>query len=195
MLDKSISINGQNNIVVNDVKDSMINIVQNDSAAKALKGLYDVIINEANTFDTYVIYILNRGGISWYEVAENRIELFQSIEAVNVYIDDNRFYFSDETYVEVCAYFSLAKDLRNSLDCLVQAIATADDQDAITGVYDITYEQDIHCDAKFVRYMMMEFYQVDKHPVYNDFANLYERHEVSRNKILAAIQQKREIAI
>lgn len=195
MLDNSISIEGQNNIVVNDVKDSMINIVQDDSAAKALKGLYDVIINEANTFDTYVIYILNRGGISWYGVAENRIELFQSIEAVNAYIEDNRFYFSDETYVEVSAYFSLAMDLGNSLNCLVQAIATADDQDAITDVYDITYEQDIHCDAKFVRYMMTEFYQVDKHPVYNLFADLYEKHETSRNKILAAIQQKRKIAI
>lgn len=195
MLDKSFSIDGQNNIVVNDVKNSNINIVQNDSAAKALKGLYDVIINEANTFDTYVIYILNRGGISWYGVAENKIELFQSIEAVNAYIDDNRFYFSDETYVEVCSYYSLAKDLRDSLECLVQAISTADDQDAITDVYDITYEQDIHCDAEFVRYMMKEFYQVDTHPVYNDFADLYERHELSRNKILAAIQKKREIAI
>ena len=195
MLDKSISINGQNNIVVNDVKNSNINIVQNDNAANALKGLYDVIINEANTFDTYVIYILNRGGISWYGVAENKLELFQSIEAVNAYIDDNRFYFSDETYAEVSAYFSLAKDLGNGLDCLVQAIATADDQDAITDVYNITYEQDIHCDAKFVRYMMKEFYQVDKHLVYNHFADLYERHEASRNKILAAIQQKREIAL
>ena len=195
MLDKSISIDGQNNIVVNDVKDSTINIVQNDSAAKALKGLYDVIINEANTFDTYVIYILNRGGVSWYGVAENKIELFQCIEAVNAYIDDNRFYFTDETYAEVSAYFSLAKNLRDSLDCLVQAIATADDQDAITDVYGITYEQDVHCDAKFVRYMMTEFYQIDKHPVYNHFADLYERHEESRNKILAAIQQKRKIAI
>lgn len=195
MLDKSISIDGQDNIVVNDVKNSTINIIKDEGQSKALKGLYDVIIDEANTIDTYVIYILNRGGISWYGVAENHRALYQSIEAVNDFINENRFYFSDETYVAVSEYYSLAVYLRSSMDLLVQAISTADDQDAITDVYDITYDQDIHCNAEFVTFMMAAFNKADNHPAYDDFAELYEKHEVSRNKILAAIQQKREIAL
>ena len=52
MFDNSIDVDGDNNIVVNDVKDSTINIVQSESKEKALKGLYDVIIQESNTVDT-----------------------------------------------------------------------------------------------------------------------------------------------
>lgn len=132
MLDKTISAEGKDIVVVNNVKNSTLNISLSGDELKALKGLYDIIVNEVNVVDTYVIYILNRGGISWYGVEKNRVELYESVESVNTYINQNRFFFSDDIYVKVSDYYNLATQLRSSLDSLVEAIATADNQDAIT---------------------------------------------------------------
>lgn len=195
MLDKNISVEGDDNIIVSNVKDSTINISLSGDELKAIKGLYDIIVNEITVVDTYVVCILNRGGISWYGVGKNRVELYESVESVNKYINQNRFFFSDDFYVEVTHYYTLAKELRSALDCLVEAIATADNQDAITNIYNITYEQDIHCCASFVREMMNAFSKADNHPAYNAFAEVYEQHELQREKILAAINNKRETAI
>lgn len=195
MLDKNISVDGNDNVVVSNIKDSTVNITLNNDKLKALKGLYDVIIEETNVVDTYVLTVLNRGGISWYGVGENRQELYEGVESVNRFVNQNRFFFSDDIYVLVSRYYSLATDLRLSLDNLVMAIATADDQDAITDVYDITYGQDIKCSSKFIRYMMNAFNVADKHPAYDDFAEAYELHEKLREKILAEIDKKRETVI
>lgn len=83
MLDKTISAEGKDIVVVNNVKNSTLNISLSGDELKALKGLYDIIVNEVNVVDTYVIYILNRGGISWYGVEKNRVELYESVESVN----------------------------------------------------------------------------------------------------------------
>lgn len=195
MLDKTISAEGKDIVVVNNVKNSTLNISLSGDELKALKGLYDIIVNEVNVVDTYVIYILNRGGISWYGVEKNRVELYESVESVNIFINQNRFFFSDDIYVKVSNYYNLATQLRSSLDRLVEAIATADNQDAITNVYNLTYEQDIHCCAKFVRKMMNAFNKADRHPAYNAFAEVYEQHELQREIILSAIEKKRETVI
>ena len=195
MFDNSIDVDGDNNIVVNDVKDSTINIVQSESKEKALKGLYDVIIQESNTVDTFIIYVLNRGGISWYGAEGNQRTIYQNVEALNVFINQNRYFFSDETYIEIQDYYNIATELRGALDDLVMAIATADDQDAITDVYDNTYEQDIHCSVEFVRYMMDAFNRADKHPAYDAFSDAYKEHEVMKNGILRKIQGKSSVVL
>lgn len=195
MFGNSIDVDGENNIVVNDVKDSTINIVHSESKEKALKGLYDVIIQESNTVDTYIIYVLNRGGIIWYGAEGNQRMIYQNVEALNVFINQNRYYFSDETYIEIQDYYNLATELRGALDAIVMAIATADDQDAITDVYDITYEQDIHCSVEFVRYMMDALNKADKHPAYEAFSDVYMKHEKMKNDILQKIQGKRAVAL
>jgi len=195
MFDNSIDVDGDNNIVVNDVKDSTINIVQSESKEKALKGLYDVIIQESNTVDTFIIYVLNRGGISWYGAEGNQRTIYQNVEALNVFINQNRYFFSDETYIKIQDYYNIATELRGALDDLVMAIATADDPDAITDVYDLTYEQNIHCNAKFVRMMMDAFQTADDHPAYKAFAETYEKYEGLRNEIISLIDSKRDVAI
>lgn len=83
MLDKNISVEGDDNIIVSNVKDSTINISLSGDKLKAIKGLYDIIVNEVTVVDTYVVCILNRGGISWYGVGKNRVELYESVESVN----------------------------------------------------------------------------------------------------------------
>lgn len=195
MLDKNISVDGDKNVVIQNVKNSTIHITESDDRKKALKGLYDVIIEETSVVDNYVLCVLNRGGIDWFGNGENRVVLYQSVESINKFINENRFFFSDDIYVEVSSYYLLATNLRIALEHLVMAIATAEDQDAITEVYNITYEQDIHCCSKFVREMMKAFDKADKHPAYDDFANAYEQHEHLREKILSAIESKRETVI
>lgn len=195
MFGNGIDVDGNNNIVVKDVKDSTINIVQSESKEKALKGLYDVIIQESNTVDTYIIYVLNRGGISWYGVEGNQRMIYRNVEALNVFINQNRYYFSDEIYIIIQAFYNVATELRGALDDLVMAISTADDQDAITNVYDITYEQDIHCSVEFVRYMMDAFNKADKHPAYDAFTDVYKKHEVMKNDILRKIQGQRSVVL
>lgn len=162
---------------------------------EALKKLYDLIIDEANQIDRCVIIVMNRGGIDWFNVMENRQPMHRSIYAVRDFIDANRFFFSDDTYVKISTYFDLARDLSRALADVVMAIYSADDPDAITDVYDLTYEQDIQCNAQFVRYMMTEFEAADDHPAYEDFAEIYEKHEELRNEILAMIDGKRDVAI
>ena len=195
MLDKNISIEGDKNVVVNNVKNSTIHITESDDMIKAQKGLYDVIIEETNIVDTYVMCVLNRGGIDWFGNEENRRELYQRIESINRFINQNRFFFSEDFYVEVSSYYVLATNLRIALVHLVMAIASADDQDSITEVYNITYEQDILCRAEFVRGMMNAFNKADNNPAYIDFANAYESHEQQRAKILSVIESKRETVV
>lgn len=155
----------------------------------ALKMLYDLLIREADIVDTYVIYIVNRGGIDWY-IHDDKKDLWGSINRINDFINDNRFYLDDPIYICVRDYFNIARDLSSALDCVVQAICTSKKQDALADVYDITYDKDIHCNATFVQYIMDEFTQADNnHPAYNDFAKIYEQHEQLRNKILASIKK------
>ena len=162
---------------------------------EALKRLFDIIYTEANMVDTYVIFILNRGGISWFEAPRNRMPLNQSISIIKPFLQDNRFYFSDKAFVAIQEYYEIATELRSSLESLVMAITTAEDQDAITDVYDITYDQDIHCDSKFVQMMMTAFTQADSNPAYEDFAIVYEKHETKREEILAMIDARRNTII
>ena len=195
MLDNNISVEGDKNVVFNNVKNSTIHITESNDMINSLKGVYDVIIEETNIVDAFVLCVLNRGGIDWFGDGENRKELYQSIESINRFIEQNRFFFSEDFYVEVSSYYVLATNLRIALEQLVMAIATADNQDVITEVYNITYEQDIHCCAEFVRGMMNAFNKADNHPEYNDFANAYELHEQQRGKILSIIESKRETIV
>ena len=162
---------------------------------EALKKLYDLIIDEANQMDTCVIYVMNRGGIDWFNVMENRYPMYNSIYAIKGFVETNRFFFTDETYVKINSYFELARDLKCALEDVVMAICSADDQDAITDVYDLTYERDIHCNARFVREMMTAFRAADDHPAYDAFADTYEQHQELRNEILTLIDSKRDVAI
>ncbi len=163
---------------------------------EALKKLYDLIIDEANQIDTCVIFVMNRGGIDWFNVIENRYPMYNSIYAINEFIETNRFFFTDKTYIKINNYFEVARDLSEALASAVMAIYSADDQDAaITDVYDLTYQQDIHCNAHFVRMMMTAFKAADNHPAYEDFAEKYEIHEGLRNEIIGLIDSKRDVAI
>lgn len=162
---------------------------------EALKKLYDLIIDETNQIDTSVIIVMNRGGVDWFNTVENRYPMYNSIYAIKEFIETNRFFFTDETYVKINSYFELVRDLSGALEDIVMAICTADDQDAITDVYDLTYEKDIHCNSHFVREMMTAFKAVDDHYAYEAFADTYDRHQELRNEILALIDSKRDVAI
>lgn len=59
MLDKNISVEGDDNIIVSNVKDSTINISLSGDKLKAIKGLYDIIVNEVTVVDTYVVCIVH----------------------------------------------------------------------------------------------------------------------------------------
>lgn len=162
---------------------------------EALKKLYDLIIDEANQMDTCVIIVMNRGGIDWFNVIENRYPMYNSVYAIKDFIETNRFFFTNSTYVKINNYFKLARDLSGALEAIVMAIYSAEDQDAITSVYDLTYEQDIHCNAQFVREMMTAFKTADDCYAYEDFAEKYEIHEEVRKEILELIDSKRDVAI
>ncbi len=166
-----------------------------ENSKEALKNLYDLIIDETNQMDTCVIIVMNRGGIDWFNVIENRYPMYNSIYAIRDFMETNHFFFKDETYVKINGYFELARDLSGDLEDIVMAICSADDPDAITDVYDLTYEQDIHCNAMFVGMMMEAFHAADDHPAYKAFAETYEKHEDLRNEILALIDSKRDMAI
>lgn len=161
----------------------------------ALKMLYDLLIKEADVIDTYVINIVNIGGIDWY-IHGDKKDLWGSVYIINEFINENRFFFSDSVYVDVSNYFNIARDLGGALDCVVQAIYSSTNSAALTDVFDLTYQQDIQCNAKFVWYIMDEFTKADGgHPAYNDFAAIYEHHEQQRNKILAIIEKNRGAAV
>lgn len=166
-----------------------------ENSNEALKNLYDLIIDETNQMDMCVIIVMNRGGIDWFNVIENRYPMYNSIYAIRDFMETNRFFFKDKTYIKINSYFELARDLSGNLEDIVMAICSADDPDAITDVYDLTYEQDIHCNAKFVRMMMDAFQTADDHPAYKAFAETYEKYEGLRNEILSLIDSKRDVAI
>lgn len=161
----------------------------------ALKTLYDLLIKESDKVDTYVIYIVNKGGVDWY-INKDKSDLWSSIYGINAFINKNRFFFSDPVYIDVNNYFEVARDLGGALDCVVQAIRSSDNPDALTEVFDLTYQQNIHCNAGFVRYIMDEFAKADDgFPAYNDFATIYEYHDQQLDKILAIIEKNRGTVI
>lgn len=130
-----------------------------------------------------------------HNVIENRYPMYNSVYAIKDFIETNRFFFTNSTYVKINNYFKLARDLSGALEAIVMAIYSAEDQDAITSVYDLTYEQDIHCNAQFVREMMTAFKTADDCYAYEDFAEKYEIHEEVRKEILELIDSKRDVAI
>lgn len=166
-----------------------------ENGKEALKNLYDLIIDETKQMDACVIIVMNRGGIDWFNVIENRYPMYNSIYAIRDFMETNRFFFTDKSYVKINSYFELARNLSEALADVVMAICSADAPDAITDVYDLTYDQDIHCNAKFVGMMMEAFQAADDHPAYKAFAETYEKHEGLRNEILALIDSKRDVAI
>lgn len=166
-----------------------------ENSNEALKNLYNLIIDETNQMDTCVIIVMNRGGIDWFNVIDNRYPMYNSIYAIRDFMETNRFFFKDKTYIKINSYFELTRDLCGNLEDIVMAICSADDPDAITDVYDLTYEQDIHCNAKFVRMMMDAFQTADDHPAYKAFAETYEKYEGLRNEILSLIDSKKDVAI
>ena len=155
-----------------------------------LREVYELIQNEAN----YVVFctgrVLTHGGVDWWGMIENRRELRKQMEVLRAFMQEYQVYFSNNFFDEVMAHYELEVTLQNGLDSLVMAIGTADDQDGITDVYNITYEQKIDWTVEFVAYMMDEFQKVDKHPAYGDYARLYRAHEERSNRLITQIERK-----
>ena len=70
------------------------------------------------------------------------------------------------------------------------ALSTADDQDAMTSVYDITYEQEIQVSIEFVKMMMDEISKVDKHPVYEEYEEKYRKVNTTGMELIKNIKSK-----
>lgn len=155
-----------------------------------LREVYELIQNEANHVVFCTGRVLTHGGVDWWGMIENRRELRKQIELLRAFIQEYQVYFSNNFFDEVMAHYELEVTLQNGLDSLVMAIATADNQDGITDVYNITYDKKIDWTADFVAYMMDEFQKVDKHPAYGDYARLYRAHKESSNSLLTQIERK-----
>ena len=46
--------------------------------------------------DTCVIMVMNRGGLDWFNVIENRYPMFNSIYAIRDFVETNSFFFKEE---------------------------------------------------------------------------------------------------
>lgn len=150
--------------------------------------------NQAVVYCTSIL--LCRGGTGWYGDIENKRFLRGHIELLNVFMQKYHIYFSDAFYGDVMQHYRLAINLQNELDFLCIAISTADDQDGITDVYDLTYEQEITWTPEFVTYMLMEFNKVDvNHPSYMHYSELYIEHDNSIKRLLSQIDSKTKKAI
>lgn len=168
--------------------DSIRSIESRDETIR--RELYHLIQNESD----HAIYCTNRvlrhGGVDWWGMIDNKRTLRGQIELLRAFMLKYQVYFSKTFFDEVISHYELAINLQCELDSLVMAIYSADDQDGITDVYYITYEQEIDWTPDFVSFMMGEFKKVDNHPSYDEYARLYRKHEESKNKLLAQIESK-----
>lgn len=185
-----VSVSGDDNLVVNEAKDSTIIINKYDSGVQSEpvnKTLYDALIEECDVRNYYFVNIISRGGISWYTNEEVVQFFFSSMMKLEALAKENRFYIPDELFGEIMEHCKVTKELKSSFELLVMTIYSAD-QDTITPACDITYDQEIDCTPEFVKEAMKVFNSFDPHPAYLDYAEYYAQHDASINNLIKMIK-------
>lgn len=185
-----VSVSGDDNLVVNEAKDSTIIINKYDSGVQSEpvnKTLYDALIEECDVRNYYFVNIISRGGISWYTNEEVVQFFFSSMMKLEALVKEKRFYIADELFSELMKHCKLTKELKDSFELLVMTIYSAD-QDAITPACDITYDREIDCTPGFVKAAMEEFNSLDPHYAFLDYAESFARHDVSTKNLIKLIK-------
>lgn len=164
MLDEEIKIAGDNNVVLNDVKNSKV-FIQSNTGAQILKGIFDRF-HEADVILRQCMDLLfNRNVTFHWRSEENLKSVYQSIHCLGSYIEENKFFLNDTTYCTFHDYISVYEECNTALDMLTMTIASMD-FDAMDSVYHNRYDN--------VREMMDEFYRLDPHCAYPEFADKFE---------------------
>ena len=182
MLDKSISIDGHNNIVVNNVKDSAITIVQSESKIKALKQAYDIFNDANNGIRENINRLFNRHITYSWRTTEAIQGMHEKVHTFHSTVENNKFFYSDMLYDVLSTFYEEANNIMNSLDLLTMTIASMDFND-MDEVYLYNYSN--------VREMMDAFYKKDDHCAYADFADQYEKYDVLTKKLVQLLDQER----
>lgn len=182
MLDKSLSVEGDNNIVLNDVKDSTINLVQSESKIKALKQVYDLFHEANNGIRENIDKLFNRYITYEWRTIEAIQSMHSKVKAFHIAVENNKFYFNNTLYEVFAAFCEEAENTMDSIDLLTMTIASMkfDDMDEI---YLYQYET--------VRDMMDSFYSKDKHPAFLDFADQYEKFDRTTKKVINLFEKER----
>lgn len=182
MLDKIISIDGHNNIVVNNVKDSAITIVQSESKTKALKQAYDMFNDANNGIRENIERLFNRHITYFWRTTEAIQEMHEKVNTFHYNVESNRFFYSDMLYDVLSTFYEEANNIMDSLDMLTMTIASMDFND-MDEVYLYNYSN--------VREMMDAFYKKDDHCAYADFADQYEKYDALTKKLGQLLDQER----
>ncbi len=156
----------------------------------SLRELYNCIIRASDSIDIFIIYVCNRGGVSYYTNKDVLISAFQPIYRLREYIEGNRIDYSIDFYTKLCEYVNLCVELKGECECLHMALYSAD-PDAITPVLDLNYERDIHCCKEFVSAMMTAFNEVDPNYIYTNFSKAYAKLDEMKNEVFDLMNAKR----
>jgi hypothetical protein len=181
MLDKSISIDGHNNIIVNNVKDSAITIVQSESKTKALKQVYDIFNDANNGIRENIDKLFNRHITCSWRTTKAIQGMHEKVETFHSTVEDNKFFYSHILYDVLSTFYEEANNTMDSLDMLTMTIASMNFKD-MDEVYLYNYSN--------VREMMDAFYEKDDHCAYVDFADQYEKYDALTKKLEQLLDQE-----
>lgn len=186
-----VSVNGNDNISLNNIKDSIIIVNKNDSdnpSESVFKKLYDTLIEEQGVRDFYFVTVISRGGIDWYR-NECIIKGFHSsMLKLEALAREKRFYIPNDLFSKIMSHCKLTLELKGHFEMLVMAISSAD-QDAITPACDITYDREIDCTSEFVNEAMEIFNLFDPHHIYLEYAECYSLHDKSVKELMKHIKK------
>lgn len=152
----------------------------------ALKSVYDALINEQSVINSYTLTILNRGGVDWCR--NNVVGLPSSIKNLENVVNNQEAFLDKDLYSSLIKHTQQSLELSDSLFLLAGTISSAEDPDAITNVYDITYNQEIDLSLSLVKTMMTEFNKVDDHFAYQDFGNKFEAQYKTGSELIKKIK-------
>lgn len=159
----------------------------------ALKSIYDALQNELEVIDCYTLNIMSRGGVSWFTNKQVVIGLPATIKNLQKIVNEQRAFIDDNLYCALMDHANQSLELSDNFWLLAATIGSAEDQDAMTYVIDITYEQDIKMSIDFVKMMMSEFNKVDNHYIYNEYGKMYEKQIETGQTLIKEIKAKLEI--